>query len=124
MTLRHATTAASAGALEKHSYTESIGGSLCRAYDWISDGVSGVYHSVWDTITGVVSTVHDDVKGVIGGAKDIITHTEDTVGGTIGGLGNNVQKSVSSVSSALSEMAMPLALGGVAVAFIYLQQQK
>ena len=121
MTLRHAT---AEGAEEKHTFLDTIGGGLVKAYNWVSDKVSGAYHEVRDTITGVVSTVHDDVVGVVSGTKDIITHTQDTVKDTITGVSGDVQKSVGSVSNALGNLGMPLAIGAAAVAFIYLQEKK
>lgn len=79
----------------------------------IAAGASKVY----DTGKSVVVTLHEDIKSVVGGAKDIINNGQKTIkdifnkgADTIGGLG--------------SSLAMPLAIGGVAVVVVMMAMGK
>jgi hypothetical protein len=76
-----------------------------------------------------VSTLHDDAKGLVGGVSTLVEKTEDTISGTVKSvthdatsLGKDVSHDVSSlgsnISKDLSSMAMPLAIGAVAIAAV------
>eukprot|EP01127_Copromyxa_protea_P013422 TRINITY_DN3620_c0_g1_i10.p3 TRINITY_DN3620_c0_g1~~TRINITY_DN3620_c0_g1_i10.p3 ORF type:complete len:113 (+),score=3.56 TRINITY_DN3620_c0_g1_i10:1954-2292(+) len=96
----------------KSFFVDTIGGGIKRAWNWVSGGVKSI-----------VSTAHKDVTGIVSGVSNIITHGQDAVTGTIKEVSHDVRDLGSNVSHDLSSMAMPLAIGGVAIAALMLMKK-
>jgi hypothetical protein len=113
----------------KHFFKDTVGGGLKKAWDWVTGGIKGIVTTIYDDVKRVVSTLHDDAKGLVGGVSTLVSKTEDTISGTVKSVthdamsvGKDVSHDVSSlgsnISKDLSSMAMPLAIGAVAIAAV------
>jgi hypothetical protein len=99
----------------KHFFKDTIGGGLKKAWDWVTGGIKGIVTTIHDDMKGVVSTLHDDAKGLVGGVSTLVVKTEDALMGTVKAVAHDTTTLGSNVSHDLSNMAMPLAIGAVAI---------
>ena len=93
----------------KHFFTDTIGGGIKDAWNWVSGGVSSV-----------VSTVHDDATNLVKGIGSLIEKTEDNVTGVVTETVKDTKDLGVSLGADLSSMSVPLAVGAVAIAAIFL----
>jgi hypothetical protein len=101
----------------KHFFTDTIGGGIKKAWIWVTGTVKGIVTTVHDDVKGVVSTLHQDAKGLVSGVSMLVVKTEDTLSGTVK-VAKDATTLGSNVSHDLSNMAMPLAIGAVAIAVV------
>jgi phage-related protein len=102
----------------KHFFTDTIGGGIKKAWNWVKGTVKGIVTTVHDDVKGVVSTLHEDAKGLVSGVSSLVVKTEDTLSGTVKEVAKDATTLGSNVSHDLSNMAMPLAIGAVAIAAV------
>lgn len=108
-----------------------VSGKVSSAYNWVSDKASNVYTKA----EKVATIIHQDARDLVGGVGSTVQTAEkevinlvgkmsDNSTKLIGGLGNNAQGAIGDVSKGLGNIAMPLAIGAVAVAGLYLFAKK
>lgn len=107
---------------KKSSFGQKVSSFFSSAWNWIT----GTAKKVWNGVKSVINTAHKDVQQLVSGVGNIVVHTEDVLTGTVQsvvhdaknlgvGLGDSVAKTASSLS-------MPLAIGGIALAAMFLMK--
>jgi hypothetical protein len=79
---------------------------------------------VHDDVKSVVSTLYQDAKGLVSRVSSLIVKTEDTLAGTVKLVAHDSIILGSNVSHDLSNMAMPLAIGTIAIAGVMILAKK
>jgi len=104
----------------KHFFVDKVGGTIKRAYNWVTKKVGALVNTVDNRVSGIVKTLHDDAVGVTKGVKELLVKTEDTVSGTVKTVSHDVTTLGTSVAhdaaGAVSSLSLPLVVGGLAVA--------
>jgi hypothetical protein len=65
-----------------------------------------------------MSTLYEDAKGLVGGVSTLVVKTEDALMGTVKAVAYDATILDSNMLHDLSNMAMPLAIGAVAIAAV------
>jgi hypothetical protein len=79
---------------------------------------------VHDDVKSDVSTLHQNAKGLVSGVSSFVVKTEDTQTGTVKSVAHDATTLDSNVSHDLSNLAMPLAIGAVAIAGVMILAKK
>lgn len=96
----------------KSFFVDTVGGGIKHAWNWVTGGVRNV-----------VRTVHRDAVDLVKGVGHVIDKTQERTAQVLTTTVTSAQRLGSDVSSNISNMAMPLAIGAVAVAAVMIMSK-
>ena len=105
-------------------FTKTIPRTFHTVVHWVH---KNVIKPITNTVSSVVKAVHTDARDIVSGGAAYLTHTQDNivkvVDNTVKETAGVVKTVADDASKAVSSLAMPLAIGGAAVAIFLIMKK-